>query len=117
MAPLASETKSLDGLNSHCVIIDELHAIRNRELYEIMKQSMAARRQPLLIMITTSGTVRECIYDDMYDYATQVLEGAIQDERFLPVLYELDNRSEWIDPSAVSYTHLDVYKRQLHPQD
>lgn len=100
MAPLASETKSLDGLNSHCVIIDELHAIRNRELYEIMKQSMAARRQPLLIMITTSGTVRECIYDDMYDYATQVLEGAIQDERFLPVLYELDNRSEWIDPSA-----------------
>jgi len=97
MAPLASESKSLDGLNSHCVIIDELHAIRDRNLYDVMKQSMGARRQPMLVMITTAGTVRECIYDDIYDYATKVVDGVIEDEQFLPVLYELDSRDEWTD--------------------
>lgn len=94
---LASDSNSLDGLNSHCVVIDELHAIKDRGLYEVMKQSMSARRQPLMVMITTSGTVRECIYDDMYDYACQVADGVLQDERFLPILYELDNREEWTD--------------------
>lgn len=95
--PLASDSNSLDGLNSHCVIIDELHAIKDRNLYEVMKQSMSARRQPLLVMITTAGTVRECIYDDMYDYACKVVDGIIEDDRFLPVLYELDDREEWTD--------------------
>jgi phage terminase large subunit-like protein len=92
---LASDSNSLDGLNSHCVVIDELHAIKDRNLYEVMKQSMSARRQPLLVMITTSGTVRECIYDDMYDYACKVVDGLIEDDRFLPILYELDERAEW----------------------
>ncbi|ANW97714.1 terminase [Thermoclostridium stercorarium subsp. thermolacticum DSM 2910] len=95
--PLASDSNTLDGLNSHCVIIDELHAIKDRNLYEVMKQSMSARRQPLLVMITTAGTVRECIYDDMYDYACKVVDGIIEDDRFLPVLYELDDREEWTD--------------------
>lgn len=94
---LASDSNSLDGLNSHAVIIDELHAIKDRNLYEVMKQSMSARKQPLIVMITTAGTVRECIYDDMYDYACKVVDGTIEDERFLPILYELDNRDEWTD--------------------
>jgi len=95
--PLASESKSLDGFNSHCVIIDELHAIRDRNLYDVMRQSMTARTQPLLAMITTAGFVRECIYDDIYDYACRVLDGVVDDERFLAFLYELDDRSEWVD--------------------
>lgn len=95
--PLSSDSNSLDGLNSHCVIIDELHAIKDRNLYEVMKQSMSARQQPLLVMITTAGTVRECIYDDMYDYACKVVDGVIEDDRFFPVLYELDRRDEWTD--------------------
>lgn len=95
--PLASDSNTLDGLNSHCVIIDELHAIKDRNLYEVMKQSISARRQPLLVMITTAGTIRECIYDDMYDYACKVVDGIIEDDRFLPVLYELDSRDEWTD--------------------
>ena len=94
---LASDSNSLDGLNSHCVVIDELHAIKDRNLYEVMKQSMSARRQPLLVMITTSGTVRECIYDDMYEYACNVVDGIVEDERFLAILYELDNKTEWTD--------------------
>lgn len=94
---LASDSNSLDGLNSHCVVIDELHAIKDRNLYEVMKQSMSARRQPLLVMITTSGTVRECIYDDMYEYACNVVDGVVEDDRFLAVLYELDEKTEWTD--------------------
>lgn len=97
---LASDSNTLDGLNSHAVIIDELHAIRDRNLYEVMKQSMSSRRQPLLIMITTAGTVRECIFDDKYEYACRVADGEIKDDSFLPILYELDNRIEWTDPTC-----------------
>ena len=97
---LASDSNTLDGLNSHAVIIDELHAIRDRNLYEVMKQSTSSRRQPLVVMITTAGTVRECIFDDMYKYATDVADGIIQDDAFLPILYELDQREEWTDPKA-----------------
>lgn len=97
---LASDSNTLDGLNSHAVIIDELHAIKDRNLYEVMKQSMTARRQPLLVMITTAGTVRECIFDDTYDYACKVADGKIKDDHYLPIIYELDNREEWLDPSC-----------------
>ena len=95
---LASDSKTLDGLDSHLVIIDELHAIRDRELYEVMRQSMSARRQPLLVMITTAGTVRESIYDDIYSYAQSVLDGTIKDDTFLPIMYELDEKEEWKEP-------------------
>ncbi|MFX4263115.1 terminase large subunit [Pelotomaculum propionicicum] len=95
--PLASDSNSLDGLNSHFVIMDELHAIKNRDLYDVMKQSMSAREQPLLSMITTAGFVRECIFDDIYDYACKVLDGVIEDDRFLAFIYELDSRAEWTD--------------------
>lgn len=72
---LASDSNTLDGLNSHAVIIDELHAIRDRNLYEVMKQSTSSRRQPLVIMITTSGTVRESVFDNLYGYACEVADG------------------------------------------
>ena len=98
--PLARNSDTLDGLNCSFCVMDELHGVRDRNLYEVMRQSQAARRQPLLVMITTAGTVRECIFDDMYSHAAQVADGVIQDPRFLPVLYELDDRAEWTDPKA-----------------
>lgn len=97
--PLGKNSDTLDGLNSNLVIMDELHSVKDRNLYDVMKQSQSARRQPLLIMITTAGTVRECIYDDMYDYACKVADGVITDDTFLPVLYELDNKEEWLQPT------------------
>lgn len=93
--PLSSDSDTLDGLNSHLVIIDELHAIKDRNLYEVMKQSTSSRRQPLVVMITTAGTVRECIFDDIYNYANNVLNGTVKNDSFLPVLYELDKTEEW----------------------
>lgn len=98
--PLGKNSDTLDGLNAHCVIIDELHGVKDRNLYEVMKQSQSARRQPLLIMITTAGTVRENIFDDMYEYACNVVDGTFEDETFLPVLYELDKKEEWLNPKV-----------------
>jgi len=95
---LASDSNTLDGLNSHAVIIDELHAIRDRNLYEVMKQSTSSRRQPLVVMITTAGTVRECIFDNMYELACELADGTKKDDTFLPILYELDSRDEWTNP-------------------
>lgn len=98
--PLGKNSNTLDGLNSSLVIIDELHGIQDANLYAVMKQSQSARRQPLLIMITTAGTVRECIFDDMYKYACGVVDGTIKDNTFLSVIYELDKKEEWLDPTA-----------------
>lgn len=101
MQPLGKNSDTLDGLNSHLVIMDELHSIKDRNLYEVMKQSQSARRQPLMIMITTAGTVRECIFDDTYKYACDVADGIIQDKTFLPILYELDKKDEWLNPMGM----------------
>jgi len=100
MQPLARNSETLDGMNAHLVIMDELHGVKDRNLYEVMKQSQSTRRQPLLIMITTAGTVRENIFDDMYSYACGIADGTFEDNSFLPVIYELDDRAEWSDPAA-----------------
>lgn len=100
MQPLSRNSDSLDGLNASFVIMDELHGVKDRNLYEVMRQSQSARRQPLMVMITTAGTVRECIFDDMYNHACEVADGVIFDDTFLPILYELDRRDEWSDPDA-----------------
>lgn len=97
---LGKNSDTLDGLNGSGIIIDELHGIKDRNLYEVMKQSQSARRQPLLVMITTAGTVRECIFDDMYEYAGKVVDGVINDPTFLPIIYELDAKAEWTNPAA-----------------
>ena len=96
---LASDSNTLDGLNSHAVIIDELHAIKDRNLYEVMKQSTSSRRQPLVVMITTAGMVRESVFDEMYELACKIADGVEEDPTFLPILYELDSRDEWTDPT------------------
>lgn len=103
--PLASNANSLDSLNGHGIIIDELSAIKNRDIYDLMKQSMSSRRQPLLTCITTNGFVRASIFDAQYEYATAVLDGykdimngtepKVRDDRFIAFIYELDSKKEW----------------------
>jgi phage terminase large subunit-like protein len=97
--PLSSDSNTLDGLNPHCGIIDELHSLKDRNIYDVVKQGMSARRQPLLFQITTSGMNRETIYDAQYEYAEKVLNGDITDEHFLALIYELDSSVEWTDPN------------------
>ena len=97
---LASNSNSMDGLDTHAAVIDELAAIKNRDIYDLIKQSMGARRQPLLFCITTNGYVREGIFDAQYKYATEVLNGTIKNKKFLPFIYELDNPNEWTDENC-----------------
>lgn len=93
--PLASDSNTLDGLNMHCGILDEVHAWKDRNIYDVSKQSMGARQQPLLVSISTAGFIRENIYDSLYELSEDILNGTKKDERFLCFIYELDSRSEW----------------------
>lgn len=98
--PLSSDSNTLDGLNVHCSLIDELHAIQDKNLYDVIVDGMSAREQPLSIITTTAGTVREGIFDIKYDEAERIINGyddpnGYKDARVLPIIYELDKRTEW----------------------
>ena len=92
---LASDSNSLDGLNSHLVIADEVHAWKDKNLLDVMYDSMSAREQPMLLETSTMGTIRQNVFDIEYDYASQVIDGTIEDETLLPIIYELDDEKEW----------------------
>jgi len=92
--PLSKQTDHLDGLDVHGVALDELSAMSDRATFDLVKQGMGARSQPLMIAITTQGFVRDNVWDHERDYAVRWLEGKIEDDRFLGVLFELDDRSE-----------------------
>lgn len=103
--PLSSDSNTLDGLNVHCALIDELHAIEDKNLYDVIVDGMTAREQPLSIITTTAGTVREGIFDIKYDECERIINGyddpnGYKDEHVLPIIYELDKREEWTNPDA-----------------
>lgn len=97
MKALASDSNSLDGLNAHFVIADEVHAWKDKNLLDVMYDSMSAREQPLLLETSTMGIVRESVFDNEYEYFSEVIDGKIIDETVLPIIYELDNPDEWQD--------------------
>lgn len=98
--PLGRDSDSLDGLNVHCALLDEIHAWKDINLYDVVVDGTTAREEPLVFITTTAGTVRESVFDIKYDEAERVINGfddpdGYKNERFLPVIYELDNRKEW----------------------
>ena len=101
--PLASDSDTLDGLNIHCVLMDEIHQWKQgKALYDIMADGVSAREQPLVYITSTAGTIREDIYDQKYEEAEMVINGyedpdGYKDEHFIAFVYELDNRKEWVD--------------------
>ena len=99
MKPLPNESKSLDGLNIHFAALDEIHEQRDRNMYDVLRQGMKARRQPLIGCITTSGFYREGLYDNLHEYACEVAKGIKKDDRLLPLVYKLDEIDEWRDPT------------------
>ena len=94
---LASDTKTMDGLNAHFFSLDEFHEARDSKVYDVMIQSQAAREQPMAWLISTNGFIREMFFDDKYDYCANVAlwEAGFEDYRLLPIVYELDSRDEW----------------------
>lgn len=96
---LSKNVKTFDGLNASGAIIDEVHELA-RNIYDILKQSMSTRDEPVLSMITTAGFVREGLFDDLYKYASDVLDGIVEDDRLFPLIYELDSTKEITDEAA-----------------
>ena len=104
--PLASDSDTMDGLNVHGVLMDEIHQWKNgKALYDIMADGTSAREQPLNYITSTAGTIREDIYDSKYDEAERVINGlndpnGYHDEHFFPFIYELNDRKQWMDPEC-----------------
>ena len=87
--------------NASAVIYDELHTAKNRELWDVMATSMGARSQPLMIAITTAGVFdTNSICHELYSYGKRVEEGVIEDDTFLPLIYEADPDDDIHDPKV-----------------
>ena len=101
--PLASDSDTLDGLNVHCGLMDDIHQWKNgRKLYDIIADGVTAREQPLIFITSTAGTIREDIYDQKYEEAERIINGyfdpdGYHDEHTIAFIYELDSRKEWTD--------------------
>lgn len=104
IAPLAFSEKKSDGLNVSCAILDEVASWRGQaglRFYEVLKSSVGARQQPILLGITTSGYENDGIYDELITRATRFLTGGTSESHFLPVLYMIDDVDKWNDISEL----------------
>ena len=115
--PLEWNPSKQDGLNTHFAVIDEYHAHPNDELYNVLRNSMGARRQPLLFTITTAGFNRESPCYKHRNYCASVLNGAIKDDALFSVIYTLDEGDDWTDSANWAKANpnwgVSVYPRQL----
>lgn len=100
--PLHSQGETLDGLNVHCAINDELHAHKKRELYDVLETATGSRTQPLIMNITTAGYNKAGICYELRAYAIKILQKVFDDETFFGVIYTLDkdddpmDRNNWV---------------------
>jgi len=85
---ISSDAKTKHGFNTHFALIDELHAHPNDELYQVLTTSIGARVQPIVMTITTAGTNKHHICYELYDYSKKLIEGIIEDDSFLPFVFE-----------------------------
>lgn len=96
---ISSDAESKHGYNLHCGIVDELH-VCSPELLEVLQTATGARRQPLLVYITTSDYERPSVCNRIYDYASKVRDGIIDNPRFLPAIYEAAPEDNWKSPKV-----------------
>lgn len=97
---LSADAPRKHGLNAHAVIFDELHVQPNRDLWDTLTTSTGARRQPLIIALTTAGYDRNSICWEVHDYALRVEKGLVQDPSFLSVIYAADEADDWTKPKT-----------------
>lgn len=99
--PLSSDSDTMDGLNVHCGLMDEIHQWKNgKALYDIIADGVSAREQPLIYITSTAGTIREDIFDAKYEEAERLINGyedenGYKDEHLIAFIYELNNRKDW----------------------
>lgn len=97
---LSADAFTKHGLNAHGVVIDELHAQPNRELFDVLVTSTGARRQPLIVMITTAGYDRESVCWEQHEYARKVQQGVIVDDEWYVAIYAAEETDDWRDPAV-----------------
>lgn len=98
--PLAFNAKKSDGFNPHMTICDEIAswpAEQGRKQYEVMKSALGARKQPMILSISTAGYVNDGPYDELMTRSTAYLLGNSEERRLLPILYIIDDVSHWDD--------------------
>jgi phage terminase large subunit-like protein len=95
--PLASDSKTLDGLNVHFAAIDEVHAHKSSEVIDLLDTATGAREQPLIVEITTSGSNKGSICYKHHEMTKKVLEGVIKNDAWFGVVYSIDEGDDWKD--------------------
>lgn len=95
---LSSDAPRQHGKNAHAVVFDELHAQPDRELWDVMASSMGARRQPLMLAITTAGWDPNSICREVWNYAEAVKAGTIRDDSFYCQIHGAPADARWDDP-------------------
>ena len=98
--PLSAEGSTLDGLNVHFAVIDELHAHKTRAVYDVIDTARGAREQSLLWNITTAGTDRSGICYERRTHVTKVLDAVITDPSIFGIVYTLDEGDDPHDPAS-----------------
>ena len=95
--PLGADEDTLDGLNVHAAVIDELHAHKTRGVFDLMETGTSARRQPLLFAITTAGTDQSetSVCWEQHVYAEQVLRRIITDDTYFAFIASMDEGDDW----------------------
>lgn len=98
---LSADAYSKHGFNVSGLVFDELHALPDRKLYDVMtKGSGDARTQPLFFEITTAGTDLNSICYEVHQKAEDVLAGRKHDPTFYPVIYGAGMDEDWGDPEV-----------------
>jgi len=98
--PLGSDADTMDGLNVHGAIIDEVHAHKSRAAWDVIETATGSRRQPLMFAITTSGFDRHSLCYQLHEYTKKVLKGSEVDDSWFGVIYTIDDEDDWDDEAA-----------------
>jgi len=97
---LSADAFRAEGLNIHGLLYDELHAARDRRLFDSLRYGGAAREQPMLVSITTAGYDRSTICYEQYAYAKAVLKDWKHDPTFYPLIFEVPTEDDWKEPES-----------------
>lgn len=92
---LAREADSLEGLGPHCAVIDEVHAHKNREIWDVLNVARGSRRQSLLFAISTAGDNKTGVCYEQLNYVEQILQGRYRDDRYFGINYTIDDGDDW----------------------
>lgn len=98
--PLGADADTMDGLNVHGAIIDELHAHRDRRVVDVLDTATGARRQPLIVEITTAGSDQASVCFEHHEHTRQVLGGTVEDDAWFGFIASLDEGDDWTDPAV-----------------